>query len=270
MPTELPLSYSDKALPLGRFKSSLVEQNASAQCIYGIFPVLEFLRSGAAAEKILMKKGLGGANVSEIRKLASERGIPIKDVPIEKLDRTIRGNHQGIICYGSLITWQNAEDVVPFIFEGGTDPLILILDRVTDIRNFGAICRTAECAGFHAVLVPARGAAEVNADAVKSSAGAVFRMNLCRSNNLKLTLQFLKDSGIRVIGVTEKADDLIYTESYAGPLALMLGSEEDGISPEYLKLCDAKVKIPMPGETQSLNVAAAGAIVMFEAVRQRM
>ncbi len=128
----------------------------------------------------------------EIRKLAVERGIPVKEVPIEKSDRTIRGNHQGVICYGSLVAWQRAEDIVPFIFEGGVDPLILILDRVTDVRNFGALCRTAECAGFHAVLVPAIGAAEVNADAVKSSAGAVFRINLCRSNRLKDTLKFFE------------------------------------------------------------------------------
>jgi len=222
------------------------------------------------AEKIFMKKGLGGANVQEIRKLASERGIPIKEVPVEKLDRTIRGNHQGVICYGSLVAWQRAEDIIPFIFDGGVEPLILILDRVTDVRNFGALCRTAECAGFHAVLVPAKGAAEVNADAVKSSAGAVFRLNLCRSNNLKETLKFLKESGVKVIGCTEKADQLIYQQDFQGPLAVMMGSEEDGISPEYLKLCDSSVKIPMPGDTQSLNVSVAGAIVMFEAVRQRM
>lgn len=242
----------------------------NSSCIYGVFPVLEFLRSGAMAEKILMKKGLGGSNVQEIRKLASERGIPIKEVPQEKLDRTIRGNHQGIICYGSLVAWQNAEDVIPFIFDGGIDPLILILDRVTDVRNFGALCRTAECAGFHAVLVPARGAAEVNADAVKSSAGAVFRLNLCRSNNLKKTLTFLKESGVKIIGISEKGEQNIYSQNYSGPLALMMGSEEDGISPEYIKLCDTLAQIPMPGETQSLNVSAAGAIAMFEAVRQRM
>lgn len=246
------------------------KQPASSQCIYGIFPVLEFLRSGAMAEKIFMKKGLSGHNVMEIRKLAAERGVPVKEVPVEKLDRTVRGTHQGVICYGSLVAWQRVEDVIPFIFEGGTDPLILILDRVTDVRNFGALCRTAECAGFHAVLVPAIGSAEVNADAVKSSAGAVFRLNLCRSNRLKDTLKFLKDSGIKVVGCTEKADNLIYAEDLRGPLAIVMGSEEDGISPEYLKLCDASVKIPMPGETQSLNVSAAGAIVLFEAVRQRM
>lgn len=241
-----------------------------SQCIYGIFPVLEFLRSGAMAEKIFMKKGLGGANVQEIRKLAAERGIPLKEVPIEKLDRTIRGNHQGVICYGSLVAWQRAEDIIPFIFEGGAEPLILILDRITDVRNFGALCRTAECAGFHAVLVPAKGAAEVNADAVKTSAGAVFRLNLCRSNNLKETLKFLKDSGVKIIGCTEKADNSIYEQDYSGPLAIMMGSEEDGISPEYLKQCDTTAKIPMPGEMQSLNVSAAGAIILFEAIRQRM
>lgn len=223
------------------------------------------------AEKILMKKGLAGSNVQEIRKLSAERGIPIKEVPVEKLDRTIRGNHQGIICYGSLVAWQRAEDIVPFIFEGGIEPLLLVLDRVTDVRNFGALCRTAECAGFHAVLVPAKGVAEVNADAVKASAGAVFRLNLCRSNNLKETLKFLKESGMKVIGCTEKAHTSLYAEDFgSGPLAIVMGSEEDGISPEYLKLCDATVKIPMPGDTQSLNVSAAGAVVMFEAVRQRM
>ncbi len=247
-----------------------MENQSGSGLIYGIFPVLEFLRAGGGAEKILMKKGLTGHNVQEIRKLASGRGIPIKEVPAEKLDRTIRGNHQGIICYGSLVTWQNAEDVIPFIFEGGTDPLILVLDRITDVRNFGALCRTAECAGFHAVLVPSRGAAEVNADAVKSSAGAVFRLNLCRSNNLKKTLAFLAESGIQLIGITEKADNPVFQTDFSGPLALILGSEEDGISPEYLKLCSASAKIPMPGLTESLNVSTAGAIAMFEIVRQRL
>lgn len=245
------------------------KSSPQSQCIYGIFPVLEFLRSGAMAEKIFMKKGLSGTNVQEIRSLAAERGIPLKEVPVEKLDRTIRGNHQGVICYGSLVAWQRAEDIVPFIFEGGIDPLILVLDRVTDVRNFGALCRTAECAGFHAVLVPAKGAAEVNADAVKSSAGAVFRLNLCRSNNLKETLKFLKDSGVNIVGCTEKADKTIYEQDYSGPLAIMMGSEEDGISPEYLKLCHSTAKIPMSGETASLNVSAAGAVILFEALRQR-
>lgn len=216
-----------------------------------------------------MKKGLAGINVQEIRKIAAERGIPLKEVPLEKLDRTIRGNHQGVICYGSLVAWQRAEDIIPFIFDGGVDPLILVLDRITDVRNFGALCRTAECAGFHAVLVPAKGAAEVNADAVKTSAGAVFRLNLCRSNNLKETLKFLKDSGVKIIGCTEKAEQTIYEQDYAGPLAIMMGSEEDGISPEYLKLCNSTAKIPMPGETASLNVSAAGAVILFEALRQR-
>jgi 23S rRNA (guanosine2251-2'-O)-methyltransferase len=247
-----------------------LENQPTSGLIYGIFPVLEFLRAGGGAEKILMKKGLSGHNVQEIRKLAGERGTPIKEVPAEKLDRTVRGNHQGVICYGSLVTWQNAEDVVPFIFEGGTDPLILVLDRVTDVRNFGALCRTAECAGFHAVLVPSRGAAEVNADAVKSSAGAVFRLNLCRSNNLKKTLSFLAESGIRLAGITEKAENDLFHTDFSGPLALILGSEEDGISPEYIKLCHVTAKIPMPGATESLNVSAAGAVAMYEVVRQRI
>lgn len=247
-----------------------MENQSGSGLIYGIFPVLEFLRAGGGAEKILMKKGLTGHNVQEIRKLAAGRGTPIKEVPAEKLDRTIRGNHQGVICYGSLVTWQNAEDVIPFIFEGGTDPLILVLDRITDVRNFGALCRTAECAGFHAVLVPSRGAAEVNADAVKSSAGAVFRLNLCRSNNLKKTLAFLIESGIKLIGITEKTEADVFHTDFSGPLAIVLGSEEDGISPEYLKMCSASAKIPMPGSTESLNVSAAGAVAMFEIVRQRV
>lgn len=245
------------------------QQKSTMPYIYGAHPIIEALRSGKEVEKILLKRGLRNDFSQEIIQLATENKIPIQEVPIEKLNAVTGKPHQGMIAFLSLIEYQDVENILPVVFEKGETPLFIILDKVTDVRNFGAICRSASCAGAHAIIIPSRGSAQINEDAIKSSAGAIHQIPICRSYNLKITIHFLKESGIKVIGVTEKTSDLIYSTDLKDPVALVLGNEEEGISPEYLKLCDAKIKIPMTGPIESLNVSVASAIALYEAVRQR-
>ncbi|MFI5219905.1 MAG: 23S rRNA (guanosine(2251)-2'-O)-methyltransferase RlmB [Bacteroidia bacterium] len=238
--------------------------------IYGTRAVIEVIRSGKEPERIFIQQGLSNPLIHELKLLLNENKIVYQPVPAEKLNRLTKKNHQGVVCFISEISYYNIEEIVPAVFEEGKVPLILILDRITDVRNFGAIVRSAECAGADAVIIPSRGAAQVNADAVKTSAGALHRVKICRENNLKETIDYLKQSGISVIACTEKTDELIYSADFKLPSAIILGSEDEGISPEYLKRCDNKVKIPMSGKIASLNVSVAAGIVLFEVLRQRM
>jgi 23S rRNA (guanosine2251-2'-O)-methyltransferase len=179
-------------------------------------------------------------------------------------------NHQGLVAFISAIEYTDIEVLLPGVFEKGKTPFILILDSITDVRNFGAIARTAECAGVDAILIASKGAAQVNEVAVKTSAGALNRIPVCRNHNLKDAITFLKQSGLKILAATEKADTLYYVTDYKMPLAIIMGSEERGVSGEYLKLCDETIKIPLNGEIESLNVSVATGIVLFEAVKQRM
>lgn len=237
--------------------------------IYGIHPILEALRNGKNVDKILLKKGMAKGPARELLDLANLMEIPVQEVPIEKLNRTTQSNHQGAIAFMSEVEYQQIENIIPYLFEAGKSPFILVLDRITDVRNFGAICRSAACAGVDAILVPSRGAAQVNEDAVKTSAGAIHTLAICRSYRLKESLQFMHDSGVRLIGITEKTEMPYFKASFHEPVALIMGSEEDGISPEYLRMCDDRVQIPMYGNIGSLNVSVAAGIVLFEAARQR-
>ncbi|MCX6269691.1 MAG: 23S rRNA (guanosine(2251)-2'-O)-methyltransferase RlmB [Bacteroidetes bacterium] len=238
--------------------------------IYGIRPVLEAIQAGKDVDKLLIQNGLRGEHYHELLTLLKEREIPFQFVPIQKLNRVTAKNHQGVIGYLSNVIYQSIEDILPALFEAGITPLLLIVDRITDVRNFGALSRTAEAAGVHAILFPSRGSAALHEDAIKTSAGALMKIPLCRSHNLKTTLQFLKDSGVKITGVTEKTDNQFFAEDFTVPVALLLGSEEDGISPAYLRMCDSLVSIPMLGEIKSLNVSVAGGIVMYEVVSQRI
>jgi 23S rRNA (guanosine2251-2'-O)-methyltransferase len=237
--------------------------------IFGMFPVLEALRSSADLDKVIMQLGLRSPHLHEMKQLLTELDIPLQMVPKEKLDRITRANHQGVIGFMSPVTFQPLEEVLQRVYEDGRDPFLLILDRVTDVRNFGAICRTAECAGIDAVIVPTRGSARIGGDALKTSAGALMYLPVCRSQNLKETLEFLKQSGLQLVACTEKTETDLFHQKLSGPIAIVMGSEEDGISPEYLKKCDIRVKIPMIGKTESLNVSVATALVVYEVVRQR-
>ncbi|UKJ05945.1 23S rRNA (guanosine(2251)-2'-O)-methyltransferase RlmB [Solitalea lacus] len=239
------------------------------ELIFGIRAVIEAITAGKEIESLFIQKGLAGNLYAELRLVIAEYDVPFQFVPIEKLNRLTTKNHQGVVAFISPISYQKTEQIVPEIYAQGKTPLLLILDRVTDVRNFGAIVRTAECLGVDAVIVPARGSAQVNPDAIKTSAGALFRVPICREMKLKETLEFLKDSGLQLVACTEKTDNLLTEVDYTGPTAIIMGSEEDGISPEYMKYCDARAKIPMLGEIASLNVSVSAGIILYEAVRQR-
>jgi len=237
--------------------------------IFGIRSIIEAVEAGKTIDKLFIQKGLHNDLFAELWKLVRLRRINYKHVPLEKINRLTRKNHQGVFAFISPIDFHNIEDIIPALFEEGKNPLILVLDRITDVRNFGAIARTAECAGVDTILIPEQNAAAINADAIKTSAGALHKVTVCRTWNLKLALQYLKDSGIQLIGCTEKTQDNMYKPDYTPPTAIIMGSEEDGVSPEFLKMCDARAKIPMSGKIASLNVSVATGVILYEAIRQR-
>lgn len=245
------------------------KKEEKGQMLFGIRPVIEAINAGKDVEKIIIQQGLTGELFNELRILLKNSEIPFQYVPVEKLNRVTNKNHQGVIAYVSPVTYQNIENIIPDIYESGKIPLLLILDRITDVRNFGAITRTAECAGVNAIIIPSRGAAQINADAVKTSAGALFNIPICRSENLKHTIDFLKESGLQIVSCTEKTDTYYYEADLKIPTAIIMGSEEDGISEEYLKRSDFRGKIPLIGEIPSLNVSVATGIILYEAVKQR-
>jgi 23S rRNA (guanosine2251-2'-O)-methyltransferase len=237
--------------------------------IFGIRPLIEAIQAGKEIEKVLLQKGLSGENYKEVLILIQEHGIPFQYVPYQKLNRLCKKNHQGVITFLSVVEYQDIANVLPMIYEKAEDPFLLILDRISDVRNIGAIIRTAECAGVHAIIIPEKGSAQINADAVKTSAGAVHRLPICRSKSLYKDLKLIKDSGIKVLACTEKADKEYTVINYTFPLAIILGSEEDGISSDLLKMADAKAKIPLKGEILSLNVSVAAGIILYEALKHK-
>lgn len=237
--------------------------------IFGARAIIEALKSDKEFNKILIDKTVKSPFNTEIRVLANERGVNIQYVPTEKLNRLTRKNHQGFIAFISPITYHNLSDILFQVFEEGRTPLFLVLDRITDVRNFGSIARSAECMGVDAIVVPSKGGAMINSDSIKTSAGALHKLPICREDNLKITLNFLKESGINLVACTEKTDNYLADIDLVKPTAIVMGSEEDGISPEYMKLCHQKAKIPMSGEIESLNVAVSAGIVLYETIRQR-
>jgi 23S rRNA (guanosine2251-2'-O)-methyltransferase len=237
--------------------------------IFGAHAIIEALKAGKEFNKILIDKTVKNAFTGEIRNLAKELNVIIQYVPTEKINSISRKNHQGFIAFISPVIYHKLADVVVNTYEQGKTPLILVLDRITDVRNFGSIARSCECMGVNAIVVPTRGAALINADAIKTSSGALHTIPVCREENLKEALKFLADSGIQLVGCTEKTEQMIYDIDFAVPTAIVLGSEEDGISPEYLRLCNAKAKIPMIGDIESLNVAVSAGVILYEVRRQR-
>ena len=237
--------------------------------IFGIRAIIEAVEAGKTIDKLFIQKGLHNDLFAELWKLVREKRINYKHVPLEKINRLTRKNHQGVFAFISPIDFHNIEDVIPKLYEEGKNPLVLVLDRITDVRNFGAIARTAECAGVDTILIPEQNAAAINADAIKTSAGALHKVTVCRTWNLKLALQFMKESGVQLIGCTEKTQDNMYKADYTTPTAIIIGSEEDGVSPEFLKMCDSRAKIPMNGKIASLNVSVATGVILYEALRQR-
>jgi 23S rRNA (guanosine2251-2'-O)-methyltransferase len=240
------------------------------QMIFGIRAVIEAISSGKDIESLFLQRGLNGELLSELKTLLRTHDIPSQQVPIDKLNRITNKNHQGVVAFISPITYQKIEDIIPNVFEKGEVPLILILDGITDVRNFGAIARTAECCGAHAIVVPKKGAAQVNPDAVKTSAGALYKIPVCRHDSLLQVLRFLKDSGLQIVGCTEKTEDFIYKPDFTAPTAIIMGAEDEGISFDLMRNCDHLTKIPMHGTIESLNVSVSAGVILYEAVRQRL
>lgn len=231
--------------------------------------VIEALREGRPIDKIFVQQNLGGETYQEIRELSSAQAIPVSKVPVQKLDRLSRGNHQGVIALSSPVAYQKLEDIIPFLYEKGTTPLFLLLDGVTDVRNFGGIARSAEVLGAHAIVIPVKNSAPVSSDAVKTSAGALLRIPVCRTNDWKAALQTLKMNGILVYAAEGQANKQISEVDWTQPAALILGAEGKGLSGESLRHADDLVKIPQHGKTESLNVSVACGIILYEAARQR-
>jgi len=237
--------------------------------IFGIKPISEALRAEKELDRILVQRDTRNPEITQILKMARERGVSVVQVPIFKLDKITNKNHQGIVAYLAQISYARLEDVLPTVFESGQTPLILLLDRITDVRNFGAIARSAECAGVHAIVIPENGAAQINADAMKTSAGALHLIAVCKEKNLLNAVKYLQKSGLQVVACTEKTTNSVYTPDYTIPTAIVVGSEEDGISPEIIRIADFLGRIPLLGKIESLNVSVATGIILYETVRQR-
>lgn len=236
--------------------------------IFGIHPLIEALEAGREIDKILLKRGLRSSEVSHIMDVAKERTIPVQIVPEERLTRLTRKQHQGVIAFISEIEYTQLDQLIPMLYEEGRSPFVVLLDGLTDVRNFGAIARTAECAGVDAIIIPERGSVSVTADAVKTSAGALHRIPVCRVSSIQAAVTLLQENGIQIVAASEKAAD-IYTESELSlPLGLVLGAEDLGVSQDVLRRADKIVRIPQVGAIGSLNVSVAGGILIYEVVRQ--
>lgn len=237
--------------------------------IYGLRPVIEAIDGGVRIDKVFIQNGLSGVLAGELKGRIRERNILFQFVPVEKLNRLSKGNHQGVVALISPIEFQQAMDLIPRLMEEQKAPRLLLLDHVTDVRNFGAIVRTAECTGVDAVIIPDHGTAQVGDDAVKTSSGALLRVPICREQNLKTVLNLARQCGLQIVAATEKGATDYLSVDFTRPTLLIMGAEETGISPELLKMADVRAKLPIMGQVQSLNVSVAAAVFMYEMLRQR-
>lgn len=244
-------------------------QTSSKTFLYGTRAVLESILAGQEIDKILVLKKLNNPLIQELLQTAREHHIPVQRVPVQKLQRYTRKNHQGVVCLLSAIGYSSLDHIISECYHQGQAPLLVVLDRITDVRNFGAIARTAICAGAHALVVPSKGHAQITHDAIKTSAGALNYLPVCRVSNLNNSLKDLQNQGLQIVACTEKASHFIYQADLKGPTALLMGSEEDGIDQKLLKTSNLQVKIPMTGPISSLNVSVAAGLILYECVRQR-
>ncbi|MBQ7279340.1 MAG: 23S rRNA (guanosine(2251)-2'-O)-methyltransferase RlmB [Bacteroidales bacterium] len=241
----------------------------NSNLVYGLRPVMEAIAAGQQIDRIYMQSGLQGSLVGQLRAMIREASIPFQFVPQERLDHLVQGNHQGVVASIAAVRYHAFVDVMERLQEQERLPLIVLLDHVTDVRNMGAIARTAECAGVDAIVVPDRGSAQMGEDAVKTSSGALLRLPVCRETNLKTVINMAHQYGLNVVAATEKGS-MPYTQiDFRQPTLLVMGAEETGISNEVLRLCDQRAAIPIRGEVQSLNVSVAAGVMIYEAVRQR-
>lgn len=237
--------------------------------IFGIRPVVEAIESHKQIEKLYIRKGAEGQLMSELKDLCIRHHIHTQEVPVEKLNRLTRGNHQGVVAQIAAIEYVELDDILERVPDDET-PLIVLFDGVTDVRNFGGIARSAECAGAHGLITSLKSSAPVNADAVKASAGALNIIPVCRVGSIRNTLKTLQSKGFQIVAATEKSRKLLYDADFRRPTVIVMGAEDKGISKEVLKLCDEQLAIPLIGHIESLNVSAAAAIMLFEVVRQRI
>ena len=237
--------------------------------IFGIRPVVEAIEAGREIEKLYIRKGAEGQLMTELRDLCLRHRVRVQEVPVEKLNRLVRGNHQGVVAQIAAIAYVQLDDILERVPDDET-PLVVVFDGVTDVRNFGAIARSAECAGAHGLIAPLKNSAPVNAEAIRASAGALTTIPVCRVGSIRNTLKTLQAEGFQVVAATEKSRKLLYDADLRRPTALVMGAEETGISKEVLKLCDERLAITLIGRIESLNVSAAAAVMLFEVVRQRI
>lgn len=240
-----------------------------SDCIFGLRPVIEAIRAGKQIDRLLIRQGLQGPLYRELMAEVRAHNVSYQIVPVERIEIVTRKNHQGVLAWLSLIEYQNIENILPVIYEQGKDPLIVILDGVSDVRNFGAIVRSAECLGADAIVIPDKGSARITADAVKASAGALHTFPVCREKSLTKVVKFLKDSGVKIFAAVESGAVSVSEADMRGPVALIMGAEDKGISRELFALSDLSVKIDMFGKIGSLNVSVAAGIFIYEIRRQR-
>lgn len=245
------------------------KNNTMDNIIFGIRPVAEAIEAGKQIEKLYIRKGAEGQLMTELRDLCLRHRVRVQEVPVEKLNRLVRGNHQGVVAQIAAIAYVQLDDILERVPDDET-PLVVVFDGVTDVRNFGAIARSAECAGAHGLIAPLKNSAPVNAEAIRASAGALTTIPVCRVGSIRNTLKTLQAEGFQVVAATEKSRKLLYDADLRRPTALVMGAEETGISKEVLKLCDERLAIPLIGRIESLNVSAAAAVMLFEVVRQRI
>ena len=238
-------------------------------CIFGLHVVIEAIKAGKQIDRLLIKQGLQGSLYHELMAEVKNHNIVYQIVPVERIELVTRKNHQGVLAWLSIIEYQYIANLLPMIFEKGEDPLIIALDGVSDVRNFGAIVRTAGCLGAHAIVIPEKGSARITADAVKTSAGALHTFPVCREKSIVRSIEYLKESGLKVFCAGEKSGESASDVALIGPSVLVLGSEDKGISREITALSDHQIKIPMTGTIGSLNVSVAAGILLYEIVRQR-
>lgn len=238
--------------------------------IFGIRAVIEAIEAGKDIDRVFIKKDLTGELASELLELTRTHKIIVRRVPIEKINKFTRKNHQGVVALLSAVTYHELDNIVPMIYEEGRLPFMVLLDGITDVRNFGAIARTCECVGTDAIVIPDHDSVTVNADAIKTSAGALHHIPVCRTHSILGAVRFLKDNGYQIVAASEKAAVNYTTADYTTPVAIVMGSEDTGISPEVLRACDTLVAIPQFGQIGSLNVSVAAGVMMYEVVRQRL
>jgi len=237
--------------------------------IYGIHSVKEAIDSGLAIDKIYLQKGLHGENYKRIQEIIKIHRIPFQLVPREKLRNLTLKNHQGIFAFISPIEFHNIYDLIPMLYEKGKNPLLLILDKITDVRNFGSIVRTAECGGVDAVIIPTKGSTLITSEAIKASSGAILKVPICRELDLYKSLLILKNYGIQIVAATEKSSTTFYEVDFSVPIAIIIGNEQYGIDSSYLSITDKQVKLPMLGKISSMNVSVVCGILIYEALRSR-